>query len=184
MDSLRPNSFLPCECIRSTCGDIIRFIRSDRTDSCEPVDVEEMRRKAEAGSCVAQSLLGISYLYGIDVKVDYQEAYRFLSAAASQGATRAVLNLGIIHAKGLGIPQNIPEAIRLFEVVAKPSDGSDAFAARIELGRLYSSGLGSPSDPDKALSWYKSAIVLTSGREDSEEFKEAMRYIARASDGR
>jgi hypothetical protein len=28
------------------------------------------RRKAEAGSCVANTIVGISYLYGCDVEVD------------------------------------------------------------------------------------------------------------------
>jgi TPR repeat protein len=143
------------------------------------MDLEEKRRKAEAGSCAAQSLLGISYLYGYDVAVDYKEAFRFLSAAASQGASRAVLNLGLMHAKGLGIPQNVPEAIRLFESVAKPSDSSDAFAARIELGRLYSSGLGTPVDDEQALSWYQAAVALANDGEDSEELREARDYVAR-----
>ncbi len=123
----------------------------------------------------------MSYLYGYEVEVDYKEAFKSLSAAASQGASRAVLNLGIMHAKGLGIPQNIPEAIRLFEAVAKPSDSSDAFAARIELGRLYSSGFGMPIDIAKALSWYKAAIALTVDAEDSEDLREARTYVAKAN---
>jgi uncharacterized protein len=143
------------------------------------MDLEEKRRKAEAGSCAAQSVLGISYLYGYDVAIDYKEAFRFLSAAASQGASRAILNLGLMHAKGLGIPQNVPEAIRLFEAVAMPLDSSDAFAARIELGRLYSSGLGTLVDDEKALSWYQAAVSLANDREDSEELREARDYIAR-----
>jgi hypothetical protein len=84
------------------------------------------RRKAEAESCVAKTIVGISYLYGCIVEVDYKQA--FLSAA---GTSRAVLNLGTMHAKGLGIPHHLPEAIRLFEAVAKPSHSPDALAARI-----------------------------------------------------
>src|SRR3979490_989470 len=123
------------------------------------MDIEEKRRRADAGSCVAQTTLGISYLYGYDVEVNYAEAFRFLSAAAKQGASRAVLNLGIMHAKGLGIPQNLPEAIRLFEAVGNPDDSTDAFTARMELGRMYSYGSGTPIDVGKALYWYKSAIA-------------------------
>ena len=148
------------------------------------MDIEEKRRKAEAGSSVAQTTLGISYLYGYDVKVDYQEAFRFLSAAASQGTSRAVLNLGIMYAKGLGIPQNASEAVRLFEAVAKPSDSSDAFAARIELGRLYSLGLGIPADAQKALKWYKAALTLAADTEDSEDLREARKYIQQTNDAR
>ena len=66
------------------------------------MDIEEQRRKAEAGSCVAQTILGISYLHGYDVEINYKEAFRLLSAA---GTSRAVLNLGIMHAKGLGFPR-------------------------------------------------------------------------------
>lgn len=104
--------------------------------------------------------------------VDYDEAFRLLSAA---GTSRAVLNLGIMHAKGLGVPQNPPEAIRLLEAVALPSGSSDAFAARIELGRLYSSG----SDTMNALRWYEAAVALASEHEDSEDLHEARAYIAR-----
>jgi TPR repeat protein len=142
------------------------------------MDIEEKRRKAEAGSCVAQTVLGISYLYGIDVEVDYNEAFRFLSAA---GTSRATLHLGIMYAKGLGIPQNVPEAVRLLEAVARPSDSSDAFAARIELGRLYSSGLGLPVNVPEALRWYEAALTLTSHQEDSAEQREARTYVARNS---
>jgi TPR repeat protein len=135
------------------------------------MDIEELRRRAEAGSCSAQTILGISYLYGYDVAADYREAFRLLSAA---GTSRAVLNRGIMHAKGLGVTQNLPEAIRLLEAVAGPPESSDAFAARIELGRLYSSG----SDSNNALRWYEAAVALATEEEDSEDLREARAYIA------
>jgi|SRR6267143_1795883 len=138
------------------------------------MDIEELRRRAKAGSCSAQTVLGISYLYGYDVAVDYNEAFRLLSSA---GTSRAVLNLGIMHAKGLGVPQNLPEAIRLLEAVARPSDSSDAFAARIESGRLYSSG----SDNNNALRWYEAAVALATEHEDSQELREARAYVTRTS---
>jgi hypothetical protein len=77
-----------------------------------------------------------------------------------------------MHAKGLGIPQNLPEAIRLFEAVGKPEDSTDAFAARIELGRIYPSGTGLPVDVSKARDWYKCALALANDRDDSDEVLE------------
>jgi len=65
------------------------------------MDIVEKRSKADAGSCVAQSRLGLSYLYGYQVAVNYQEAFKYISAA--QGGPRATLNLGLMYAKGLGI---------------------------------------------------------------------------------
>ena len=58
------------------------------------MDIVEKRRKADAASCVAQSMLGL--------KVNYQEAFKYLSAT-DQGGSRATLNLGLMYAKGLGI---------------------------------------------------------------------------------
>lgn len=148
------------------------------------MSIEERRRKAEAGSCVAQTFVGMSYLYGVDVEVDYKAAFRFLSLAANQGASRAVLSLAYMYARGLGIPQDVPESIRLLVAVATPSDSSDAFAARIELGRIYSSGIGVAVDAENALKWYKSAIALaTSDHEDPEELQEARDYVTRVGQG-
>jgi|SRR5450755_2395896 TPR repeat protein len=86
------------------------------------MDIAEKRRQTDAGSCAAQSILGLSCLYGNEVKVNYQEAFKYLSATANQGGSRATLNLGKMYAKGLGIPRDNPTAIRLLEATAKPSD--------------------------------------------------------------
>jgi len=146
-----------------------------------PMDIVDMRRKAEAGSCVAQGTLGICYLYGHDVEVDYKEAFRFLSAAAEQGASRAVLNLGRMYAQGLGVPQNVSEAIRLLEAVGRPASSTDAFAARIELGRIFARGVGIPIDTESARKWYSAAIDLASDEEDPEDLREARAYVAQAN---
>src|SRR5574341_578250 len=113
-----------------------------------------MRRKAEAGSCVNQCALGLRYLHGIDVQVDYKEAFRFLSSAAEQGASRAILNLAYMYSEGQGIQKDVAKAIRMLEAVAGPADSSDAFLARIELGRIYSRGVSVPADPETAHKWY------------------------------
>ena len=136
------------------------------------MDIRELRQKAESGSCAAQSILGSCYLDGIDVEADYQEAFRLLSMAASQGASRAVVNLARMHAEGLGTRRNVPEAIRLYKTVANVE-----FLALVELGRIYSRGLGAPSDPDEALKWYTAAAEST-GIGDCEELREAKAYVA------
>jgi uncharacterized protein len=136
------------------------------------MDIRELRQKAESGSCVAQSILGSRYLDGIDVEADYQEAFRLLSMAASQGASRAVVNLARMHAEGLGTRRNVPEAIRLYKTVAAVE-----FLAPVELGRIYSRGLGVPSDAHEALKWY-TAAAESKGIGDCEELREAKEYVA------
>lgn len=141
------------------------------------LNIEQIRLKAEAGSCVNQCMLGLCYLYGVDVEINYGEAFRLLSAAARQRSSRAVLNLARMYAKGLGIQQDVHQAIRYFESVATPSDSSDAFESRIELGRIFSRGLGVPVDTVLAVKWYKAAIDIAAEGDDLQDLREARDYV-------
>jgi len=139
------------------------------------MDIVELRDQADAGSVVAQSILGLCYLYGEDVDVDYLQAFRYLSLAAEQGAPRASLNLGRMHAKGLGVTQDTAKAIRLFErVKTRP----DQFFAQIELARIFADGLGVPTDWNAAVEWYSKAIANGEDLGDCEELAEAKAYLA------
>ena len=152
------------------------------------MNIQELRRRADSGSRVDQSILGLCYLYGVDVEVDYKEAFRLLSLA---GTSRAVANLALMYADGLGISKDLAEAIRLYKAVAKFE-----FRAQLELGRIYSRGVGVPIDHDEALRWYSAAAA----REDDdcvedpinaafvgsgtfEEVQEAKAYVAKATRG-
>ena len=145
------------------------------------LNISELERKAQAGSCVNQCILGLAFLHGDGVPLNYVEAFRWLSLAAKQGASRAVLNLAYMYANGLGVQQNVPEAIRLHEAVGTPSDSSDAFAARLELARIYSRGLGVAEDRHAASEWYSSVLALCDKSENSEEIQEARAYLSRHS---
>jgi len=41
------------------------------------MNIPKLSQEAEAGSCVAQSILGTCYLDGIDVEIDYGKAFQF-----------------------------------------------------------------------------------------------------------
>jgi len=141
------------------------------------MNIPDLRQKAESGSVVAQSVLGACYLEGIDVEVDHREAFRLLSAAAGQGASRAVVNLARMHALGLGIPKNLSEAVRLYETAAEAGE----FLAQIELGRIYSRGVGVSANPGAARRWYSAAAAQEASVGECEELQEAKAYVARAS---
>lgn len=145
------------------------------------LDIEEMRRKAEAGSCVAQGVLGACLLYGIEVEVDYAEAFRWLSAAAEQRASRPTLHLAYMYQQGLGTPVNAEQAVKLLSAVASPSDSTDAFAARIELGRIFAMGLGVPPDGREAERWYRAALSVAAEEDERDKIEEAKSFIARHS---
>ncbi len=101
------------------------------------MNIADLQQKAGSGGVVAQASLGVCYLYGRGVEVDYREAFRLLSIAANRGASRALVNLARMHAEGLGVPKDLTEAIRLYEAVAKIE-----IRAQLELGRIYSRGSG------------------------------------------
>jgi TPR repeat protein len=145
------------------------------------LNINDVRREAVAGSCVAQGVLGTCLLYGIEVELDYAEAFRWLSAAAEQHASRPTLHLAYMHQQGLGIPVNPQQAIKLFTAVATPSDSTDAFAARIELGRTFAKGLGVPVDEGEAEKWYLAALAVAEEDDEPEKIEEAKGFVARHS---
>ena len=88
------------------------------------MNILDLRQKAESGSVVAQSILGICSLDGIDTQGGYAEALRFLSAAAAKGASRAMASLARMHAGGLGVPKDLAEALRLYQASAERGSSS------------------------------------------------------------
>jgi TPR repeat protein len=137
------------------------------------MDIVKLIEEAEAGSVVAQSILGICYFEGIDVGVDYDEAFRLLSMASNRGVMRARFYLARMYAEGLGITKSQIEAVRLYEAAASAGE----FLAQVEMGRIYSRGLGVPSNPDIALKWYSAAIAKEDKLEDCLELREAKAYV-------
>ncbi|MGC2110128.1 MAG: hypothetical protein WA655_11475 [Candidatus Korobacteraceae bacterium] len=126
------------------------------------MDMLEMRKKAECGSVAAQSILGVSYLYGLDAEANYPEALRLLRAASDGGASRAVVNLARMHAEGIGVRRDVAEAVHLYEAVAKVE-----FFAALSLGRIYSNGMGVAADQNVARGWYSLALGWKDSASDS-----------------
>src|SRR5437667_12657573 len=97
------------------------------------MNISELRHNAESGSVVAQGVLGICYLEGIDVEIDYDEAFRLLSAAAAAGAPRAIANLARMYAHGWGTEMNPSEAVRLYEIAVARGESFE----HADVDRLY-----------------------------------------------
>jgi hypothetical protein len=137
-------------------------------------DIADLCRKADAGSPVAQTVLGICFLDGTDVEVNYQEAFRLLSLAAKQGTSRSVVNLARMYEEGLGVEKDMAEAIRLYQAVDKVE-----FFAQIALGRIYSRGKSVVADRAEALRYYSLATEWEDRIVDCEEMQEAKEFVAR-----
>jgi len=74
------------------------------------MNISDLLKNAESGNVVAQAILGTCYLDGIDVDVDYQQAFRFLSAASDLSYERkfiAVANFREGHDEGIACSRRI-----------------------------------------------------------------------------
>ena len=74
------------------------------------MDLIELQRRADSGSCVAQTALGLCFLDGIGTEIDLEAAYRYLRAAAQQGGSREMANLGHMYFEGVGVSKDVLEA--------------------------------------------------------------------------
>ena len=73
--------------------------------------------------------------------------------AAKQGDGLAQYNLGVIYAKGFGVPQDYKEAVRWYTLAAEHSHQGQA-ASQFSLGIMYDVGQGVPQDYKEAVRWY------------------------------
>ena len=137
------------------------------------MNIPELRERVERGEVFAASILGCCYLEGIEVGADYSEAFRLLSFAAEQGASRAV---GRMYAEGLGTKKDMRQAVALFT----PSADKGEFLAQVMLGRLYSRGDGDITrNPLEAEKWYQRAAQQRERVQDCDELAEAVSYLSK-----
>jgi TPR repeat protein len=146
----------------------------------DAMNIDKLRDEAANGQVASQTILGICYLDGYEVEVNYQEAFRLLSAASARGVPRAMGNLARIYCEGLGVAKDLSEAVRLYERAAKAGE----FDAQIALGRIYSGGVDAAlANPDEALAWYSRALAQANSVAECRELQEARAYVDGAPGG-
>jgi hypothetical protein len=82
-----------------------------------------------------------------------EESIGSLRAQAERGEAWAQLSLGNIYSLGLGVPENVAEALRWYRLAAEQGNAS----AQVRLGNIYDHGLGVPENVAEALRWYRLA---------------------------
>lgn len=97
--------------------------RVAHADSCDEVDrntgFEFLTACAKLGSAEAQNRLGINFLTGNGVPVDYDKAIRFYFAAAEQGHMRAQNSMGYMVENGQGTQRNYEIALLWYQKSAE-----------------------------------------------------------------
>lgn len=120
-------------------------------------------------------------------KKAYPEAYEYFESAVNeQKNPDAMVNLAIMHMKGLGCARDLELAVKWFESAAKLGHSH----AMMSLAHYYEKGMGGSTDASKALEYYVSAadqgIVsaqLKSGMlyREKGEIAKAMQYLIAAA---
>ena len=84
---------------------------------------------------------------------DYATALREFRVLAEQGLADAQYNLGVMYAKGEGVPHDYAEAGKWFRMAAEQADAD----AQYILGVMYYNGQGVPQDYAEAVKWFRMA---------------------------
>lgn len=108
---------------------------------------------ATKGHAMGQFLLATIYNSGI--KADSHTGFRWMSAAALNGNTKAMHNVAIAFLTGSGIEKNPTEAANWFGKAAGKGYRDSAF----NLAVLYERGEGVAQSPKRALYWYDNAAA-------------------------
>jgi len=84
----------------------------------------------------------------------YTNAVRWYQAAADAGDAGGQFKLGLLHARGAGVPRDLTVAVKWLELSAKQGFP----AAQYNLGVCWEKGLGTPQKSyQEALKWYQLA---------------------------
>ena len=89
------------------------------------------------------------------MKQDYEKATLWLSKAAMAGNARAMYNLGVLYAGGLGVTKNEAQALNWYEQAVAGGE----WMALLAISMAYREGnLGLPQDTEKADEFYRKFI--------------------------
>jgi len=105
--------------------------------------------------------------------------------------TRSLYRIGMMNDYGIGVPENIQEALKWYLQAA----GQGMDAAQFRIGELYENGRGVPRDDGKAVEWYRKAAdsglsiaqyrlgeSYQNGKGVSRNLPEAVKWIRKASE--
>jgi AcrR family transcriptional regulator len=153
-----------------------------RGDGVEKNALSALRWASQAagrGEPVAQYLLGTLYQKGPQrpgITADPPRAFQLFTAAAEKGNIKAMHNLAIAYAEGLGTQKDEAKAAHWFQRAAERGYVDSAF----DLAVLYERGLGVKQSLTDALRWY--SIAAMAGDKPSADRAAFLRHQVPAKD--
>uniref|UniRef100_A0A673BBQ9 Fibronectin type-II domain-containing protein n=1 Tax=Sphaeramia orbicularis TaxID=375764 RepID=A0A673BBQ9_9TELE len=90
------------------------------------------------GNPVGQSGLGMAYLYGRGVQVNYELALKYFQKAAEQGWVDGQLQLGTMYYNGIGVKRDYKQALKFFNLASQAGH----ILAFYNLAQMHATGTG------------------------------------------
>jgi hypothetical protein len=105
-------------------------------------------------------------------RTDYNsppDSLEVVKKAAEQGDAGAQYNLGLMFAKGKGVPQDYKEAVKWFTKAAEQGLAD----AQVNLGVMFDKGEGVPEDYVQAYKWF--ILAAAQGDKDAAEVRDLLK---------
>lgn len=116
----------------------------------EPPPFEEVLERAKNGEVQMQLTVGAMY----EERGSFTNAFRWYQEAAKKGSAGGQFKIGLMHAQGAGVNQDMTAAVTWLEKSAKQG----FVGAQYNLGVCWENGLGTGGkNYEQALKWYKLA---------------------------
>ncbi len=116
-----------------------------------PINLDDLRARAERGDAQAQQELGVAFAKGHGVPQSYAEAAKWYRLAADQGHAAAENALGELYEAGQGVRSDASQAAAWYRRAADQGNASGEY----NLAVLYVIGKGVPQNDVEALVWYR-----------------------------
>lgn len=118
-------------------------------------EIEDCRKRAEAGDASSQSQLGVYYEKGLGVPVDLALAFKWHLQAANQGDLLGQRTVADMYLSGRGPRKDIAEATRWWLKSAEQGD----LLSQYNLALSYYHGTGVTKDLTKFIYWNRRAAM-------------------------
>ncbi|TLM69264.1 MAG: sel1 repeat family protein [Deltaproteobacteria bacterium] len=120
-----------------------------------PLPVDELLRRAEAGDAECQYWAGLRYFQGEGVPENPRKAVELCADAARQFHIQAITFLAYCRLKGVVVPKDRKEAVLMYRFAA----GEGYAPAQFTLGNFYLAGNGVRKNVRLALKWLGKAAA-------------------------
>jgi len=130
------------------------YLNPDFVMHDQEAGIQLLQTAAEAGQQDALCTLGIRYVKGHGVAVDYDAAYHCFAASADT-IEIAKFNLAVCYTGGFGVDKDVAKAYELFYELAL----AGVKEGQREVGRMQMLGYGVSADQPAAMEWLRKAAA-------------------------